>query len=167
MSMFENILYRWRETYFVLFRTGNRPTLETVEQTLSGLNDRYELRNLRTEDNDQFESLTLLSPDDFAALDICYTGGAEVLEHSASLAEEMERAPPGSEEARSSKRVKQCDARFEVLHFEQIPESPEEDDDSDEILDPSALLLVLGALAKITDGVALDPQAGAIISEDD
>ena len=126
MSMFENIQYRWRETYFVLFRTGNRPTLETVEQTLSGLNDRYELRNLRTEDNDQFESLTLLSPDDFAALDICYTSGAEVLEHSASLAEEMERAPGESGEAAASRRVGQCDARFEVLHFEQIPEFPEE-----------------------------------------
>lgn len=167
MSMFENSQFRWRETYFVLFDAGDRPTLKAVEQKISELNDRYELRNLRADTDGRFDSLTLLSPDDFAALDICYTSGAEVLEHSASLAEEMERAPPGSEEARSSKRVKQCDARFEVLHFEQIPEFPEEDDDPDEILDPSALLLVLGALAKITDGVALDPQAGAIISEDD
>ena len=148
MSMFENRQYRWRETYFVLFDSQKRPTLPAVEQALCGLSDRYELTNLSADDDGRFDSLTLLSPDDFAALDICYTSGVEVIEHGATLAEEMERTAGDAEEAAAAKRVKQCDSRFDVLHFEQIPELPDEEDDDDEILDPSALLLVLGALAK-------------------
>ena len=165
--MFEHSQYRWRETYFVLFDSGNQPTLQTVEQALSALNGRYQLTNLSADEEARFESLTLLSPDDFAALDICYTSGAEVLEHGASLVEEMETAACGSGEAAAFRHIKQCDARFDVLHFEQIPEFAEEDDEADEILDPSALLLVLGALAKLTGGIAIDPQAGTILSEDD
>ena len=47
-----------------------------------------------------------------------------------------------------------------MLHFEQVPEDADEDAEDDEMLDPSALLVVLGALAKLTGGVAIDPQAG-------
>jgi hypothetical protein len=35
------------------------------------------------------------------------------------------------------------------------------------MLDPSALLIVLGALAKLTSGVAVDPQAGTFLAEDE
>ena len=63
-------------------------------------------------------------------------------------------------------RIKQCDARFNVLHFERVPEFSE-DDDADETLDPSALMLVLGTLAKVTGGLAVDPQGGAILSSDE
>lgn len=165
MSMFEDLQYRWRETYFVLFDSGNWPTLETVEQVLSALNDHYLLSNLNADDSGRFESLTLLSPDDFSALDICYTGGAEVLEQGATLAEEMERAACETGQQIPLKRIRRCDGRFDVLHFERVPELHEEDDESDEILDPSALLLVLGALAKITGGIAIDPQAGTILDQ--
>ncbi len=51
-----------------------------------------------------------------------------------------------------------------MLHFEQVAAEDEEDE---EMLDPSALLLVLGALAKICHGVAIDPQAGTFLTEDD
>ena len=47
-----------------------------------------------------------------------------------------------------------------MLHFEQVAEDADEDADDDEMLDPSALLVVLGALARLTGGVAIDPQAG-------
>lgn len=164
MSMFENNQYRWRETYFVLFDSRNRPTLQAVEQVLSGLDDRYDLANLSADEDGRFDSLTLLSPDDFAALDICYTSGIEVLEHCATLSDEMERAAGDAEEAAVARRVKTCDARFDVLHFEQIPESSAEEED--EILDPSALLLVLGALAHITGGMAIDPQAGTVLDNE-
>lgn len=168
MSMFENSQYRWRETYFVLFNSRDRPTLKTVERALSALNENYLLTNLSADEQGRFDSLTLLSPDDFAALDLCYTSGAEVLEHGAELAADMEPAACEPDEVAAVKRIRQCDGRFDVLHFEQIPEFPEEEDDeSEEMLDPSALLLVLGALAKITGGVAVDPQAGTILSEDD
>ena len=75
MSMFEDSRYRWRETYFVLFDAKHRPALKTVVKTLSALNKRFELTNRTADSHGQVESLTLLSPDDFAALDICYTEG--------------------------------------------------------------------------------------------
>jgi hypothetical protein len=162
--MFEDHKYRWRETYFVLFGTGDRPKLKTVEKALSRLNEHYELTNLRADDSGLFDSLTLLSPDDFSALDICYTTGPEVLEDAANLAEEMELAGCEAGGTDSLNRIRQCDSRFDVLHFEQVPESPEDDE---EVLDPSALLLVLGALTKITGGVAIDPQAGTFVSDED
>ncbi len=170
MSMFENSQYRWRETYFVLFESGNRPTLTAVEQALSELNENYEVTNLSADEQGRFDSLTLLSPEDFAALDICFTSGIEVLEQGAALAEEVGPAAcqPGEKdpaERDATRQLKQCDARFDVLHFEQIPAMPEDGED-DEILDPSALLLVLTALARITGGIAVDPQAGAVLDDE-
>jgi hypothetical protein len=166
MSMFENNHYRWRETYFVLFRSSHRPKLKKVQIALSALNSHYELKNLSSDNQGRFESLTLISPDDFAALDICYTDGAEVLEQGAALAQEIK--PSGDELPPASlERLVQCDARFEVLHFEQLPDQPEDADEADEMLDPSALLLVLDELAKLTDGLAVDPQAGTILSNEE
>jgi hypothetical protein len=167
MSMFEDGHYRWRETYFVLFDSSNRPTLETIEQTLCGLNEHYELRNQSADEQGRFDSLTLLSPEDFAALDICYTDGDEVVDHAVALAKEMESAACEADETDNLQRLLRCDGRFDVLHFEQVSENRQEpesrDDESDEMLDPSALLLVLGALARLTDGVAVDPQAGTFL----
>lgn len=166
--MFEDGEYRWRETYFVLFDSGNRPTLETVERTLSALNEHYLFRNPTADPQGLFDSLTLLSPDDFAAMDICYTGGEEVLDHVDSLAKEMEPAACEASEKAALKRVLQCDGRFDVLHFEHVSGYEDEEDkgdESDEMLDPSALLLVLSALAKTTGGVAIDPQAGAFLED--
>jgi len=73
MSMFEDSRYRWRETYFVLFPAKKRPTLDSVTKMLSALNKRFELTNLNADDQGMVDSLTVISPDDFAALDICYT----------------------------------------------------------------------------------------------
>ena len=166
MSMFEDSRYRWRETYFVLFDAGNRPMLKKVVQTLAKLSDRYEVTNLHADDNGRFESLTLFSPDDFAALDICYTDGAEVQEQTAALLKEMEPAACQVGQQLALNRLRQADGRFDVLHFENISELAEgEDDESDEMFDPSALLLVLETLAKLTGGVAVDPQAGTLLSD--
>jgi hypothetical protein len=162
MSMFENDQYRWRETYFVLFQSSKRPTLEKVQQTLSKLNSRFTLTNLSADESGRFESLTVLSPDDFAALDISYLAGQEVLEQGAELAEEMETTDCRAEDRARLARIRQCDARFDVLHFEQLV-SFDDEDESDEMLDPSALLVVLEALAKETEGIAIDPQAGTFL----
>ena len=91
MSMFEDSRYRSRQTYFVLFDAEKRPTLKSVTKMLAALNKRFELCNLRADGHGRIDSLTLISPDDFAALDICYTGGAEVLEQGASLVEDLEK----------------------------------------------------------------------------
>jgi hypothetical protein len=63
-------------------------------------------------------------------------------------------------------RIKKYDGRFDVLHFEQVLEQTGEDAEEEEMLDPSALLVVLGALARLTGGVAIDPQAGTFFAED-
>ena len=161
MSMFENNQYRWRETYFVLFRSSKRPTLETLQHRLSKLNSRFALTNLSADESGRFESMTVLSPDDFAALDICYLEGQEVGERGTELADELETTDCRPEDRARLARIRQCDARFDVLHFEQIVTF--EDDEPDDMLDPSALLVVLEALSKETEGLAVDPQAGTFL----
>jgi hypothetical protein len=166
MSMFEDSRYRWRETYFVLFHAKKRPTLKSVTKMLSALNKRFELTDLNADDQGRIDSLTLISPDDFAALDICYTGGAEVLEQSASLGDDLKKLGVEGPPPVPWEQIKKYDGRFDVLHFEQIAEGAEDDSEDDEMLDPSALLVVLAALAKCTGGVAVDPQAGTFIIEE-
>jgi hypothetical protein len=165
MSTFEDDRYRWRETYFVLFPASRRPALKTVEKKLAALSKRYTLENLGADQHGKFESLTVISPDDFAALDVCYTSGAEVLEHAAELVQELASTIEPGQRA-LLKRLKEYDGRFDVLHFEQIGDSAD-DDDSDELLDPSALLAVMEELARITDGIAVDPQSGTILSTEE
>ena len=165
MSMFESGDYRWRETCFVLFDVANRPPLEKIHQVLSSLNDQYLLTNLSADEQGLFDSLSLLSPEDFSALDICYIEGDEVVEQTAALAEEMgpvacaESLPDGIE------KIKKYTGRFDVLHFEQTGAADGREDE-DAMLDPSTLLLVLAALAKMTGGVAIDPQSGSVITNE-
>ena len=161
MSMFENNQYRWRETYFVLFDRSKRPTLEQLQQRLTRLNNRFTLTNLSADESGQFESLTVLSPDDFSALDISYLEGQEVVEQATELAEELDTTDCGAEERLRLERLRGCNARFDVLHFEQLVKFDE--DETDDMLDPSALLVVLQALAEQTDGIAVDPQAGTFL----
>jgi hypothetical protein len=165
MSMFEDSRYRWRETYFVLFDAKKRPKLATVAKTVSALNKRFQLTNLSDDGEGRFDSLTVISPDDFAALDICYTGGGEVLEQTASLVEDLKKAGPDSPPPIPWEQLKRYGGRFDILHFEQVSQDAEDSED-DEMLDPSALLVVLGVLARLTDGVAIDPQAGTFLTDD-
>ena len=165
--MFENRGYRWRETYFVFFHSSDRPSLKSVQKALGLLNERYNLANPSTDEGGLIDSLTVISPDDFAALDICYTQGPEVLEQGADLADQLRSSAAEPPVREAAKRIRQCDARFDVLHFEEVAEFPEDEDDEDEILDPSSLLLVLGVLAKFTNGIAVDPQSGALLCDDE
>ncbi len=163
MSMFENDQYRWRETYFVLFNSDNQPKLDAVEKALHQLDARYQLANPNANEDGLFESLTLISPDDFAAIDICHTEGEEVREQVRDLVMELRPMPCESDSEMQLKQMNSCDARFDVLHFEEVSESLDGDDDVlDDALDPSALLLVMAELAKLTGGVAVDPQSGII-----
>jgi len=162
MSMFENDQYCWRETYFVLFDSRKRPPLEAVRQTLAKLNTHFTLTNLTATDDGRIESLTILAPDDFAALDICYVDGEEVADQVADLCHELETGDGTAEERVKRERLRNCSGRFDVLHFEQVVDF-DEDEDSEGMLDPTALLIVLEALVKLTDGVAYDPQAGTIL----
>ena len=106
----------------------------------------------------------MVSPDDFAALDVCFTGGDEVMEHGQELSQELAATVEPSQKP-LLKRIKQMDGRFDVLHFEQVEGA--EESDGDEMLDPSALLAVMEELARMTDGIAIDPQSGTIFNTEE
>jgi hypothetical protein len=164
MSTFEREEYKWRETYFVLFDSCKRPTLKQVEHVLHELSDRFELSNARADEDGRFESITVISPDDYAALDISYESGEEVQEQGAAFHKELKGAACDADERSKLARLPKCDARFDLLHFEQVTDDePPEEDELDEMLDPSALLIVLDALVELTAGVGVDPQSGTLL----
>ncbi len=163
MSMFDNDEYRWRETYFVLFDAARRPTLKAMEKRLAALNSRYVLTNCRADKHGHFESLSVLAPDDFAALDISFLAGKEVREQSLALAKELQTDDSPDEESAKVKRFAQADGRFDVLHFEMLAGADSGEEIEDEMFDPSTLLIVLEALVELTDGIAVDPQSGTIL----
>jgi hypothetical protein len=162
MSTFERDNYHWRETYFVLFDADKRPSLEQLTKVLHGLSDRFQLTGEQADANGCFESLTLLAPDEYAALDISYMAGEEVLEQGAALCKELKASAESAEERTKLARLPKYNARFDLLHFEEVTAGSAEDE-LDELLDPSALLIVLEALARLTKGVGIDPQSGTLV----
>ncbi len=163
MSTFEDQGYQWRETYFVLFDQSKRPSLTKISAMLKKINPRFQIMNTTADENDHFESVSLQSPDDYAALDISYIEGEEVTEQAVTLAEEMRYGALDKEERARLGFLKKCNARFDVMHFEErVVESPVGDDD-DEVLDPGALLIVLDSLIDLTKGVGIDPQSGGFL----
>jgi hypothetical protein len=164
MSTFENDQYKWRETYFVLFSAAKRPTLAKVTKALQSLNPRFELSNTLADDDGGFESLTLRSPQDYSALDISYVSGEEVQTQGVELAEEMRPTAADPDERAKLARLPKCDARLDILHFEEIVGGRSGgEEEGDEMLDPSTLLNVLDALVRMTGGVGVDPQSGSVM----
>jgi hypothetical protein len=163
MSTFERDNFKWRETYFVLFEAAKRPTLKKVERMLHHLSKRFQLANPRADADGRFESITVTSPDDYAALDMSYVAGEEVAEQVATLEQELKGSLADDEELAKLARLKKCDARLDLLHFEQTTAGAEADDEFDEMLDPSMLLIVLDAVVDLTGGVGVDPQSGTLL----
>ena len=100
------------------------------------LNPRFELTGGEADEAGKFESLTLRSPQDYAAMDISYVSGEEVSEQ----VDELQRELKGNVDAADRPKFTQlskCDAKFDILHFEQVSAEEDGDDDS-EMLDPSA-----------------------------
>ena len=160
MSMFEDGQYQWRETYFVLFPALRRPKLKDVQKAVARLHQHLTLTNLAADKEGLLESLTILAPDDFAAIDVSYLSGDEVREQVAQLAEEVEPTCCCDDEKKRLEELRACDARLDIFHFEQMVDIDAEDDG---MFDPSALLLVLDALAELTGGISVDPQGGALL----
>lgn len=165
MSLFENDEYQWRETYFVLFDAARRPTAEILQETLQSLGERYRISEVQATEGGDFESLTVMSPDDYSAMDISYVGGEEVLEQVAELTKEMKASHASCEEKVSLSRLPRCTARLDVYHFEERLSSAAYQDDEDEevFMDPGALLAVLEKLAELCDGIVVDPQSGSLM----
>lgn len=157
MSTFERDNYQWRETYFVMFESRKRPKLNRVRDALRKLSEEFELADSTAEEDGSFESVTVLAPADLAAVDVSYVSGEEVAAEGTRLAKEL----AASLDAATRKRLAACDARFDIMHFEQVTD--ESSGDPDEAFDPSALLMVLDALVQLTDGIGIDPQSGAVM----
>jgi hypothetical protein len=161
MSLFADGSYQYRETYFVLFDHKQRPKAADVKRLLVELGPRMEIHELIETENGFLESMTVLSHADAAGMDIAYVEGEEVKEQILQLRQEWKSKQPDAKEKPHIARALHADARFDVFHFEEITELPDEEDDGP--LDPGTLLLVLNKLARLCHGEALDPQTGELL----
>jgi hypothetical protein len=153
----------WRDTYFVLFKQADRPTLTQVEAAITETSKRLKLENLEADEDGMFESVLVQAPQDNAAVEISYERGEAVIEQSLELAKQLkEELQP-----KQLQQMIKSDARLDVMLFERV-RSEDFGDDDDEweggSLDPSSLLNVVEALAKLTGGLPIDPASGAILS---
>jgi hypothetical protein len=158
MSLFENDNYRWRGTYFVLFDAHRRLTSGQIAAELRAIDSRNEVFDIRENENG-FESLTMISPSDFAGMDVTCMTGEEVKEQASDLIMELQETVEEPEDQKKIDRLAACDAQFEIYHFQQITDQ----DDDDEMMDPGSLLVVLERLAEQCDGVAVDPQSSSFM----
>jgi hypothetical protein len=155
----------WRDTYFVLFQQSDRPTLTQVEAAITESSKRLKLENLEADEDGMFESVLVQAPLDNAAVEISYERGEGVTEQSLELAKQMkEDLSP-----KQLKHILKADARLDILLFEKVRDDFAEAGEDDEeweggSLDPSSLLNVVGALAKLTGGLPIDPASGAVLS---
>jgi hypothetical protein len=155
----------WRDTYFILFQQADRPTLTQVEAAITESSRKLKLENLEADEDGMFESVLVQAPQDNAALEISYETGDAVVQQSADLAKQLK----DDLKAKQLQRMLKADARLDVMLFERVHlDSFDGDDDDDDwetsALDPSSLLNVVGALAKLTGGLPIDPASGAILT---
>jgi len=161
MSTFERDGYEWRETYFVFFERSRRPSLKQIENLLHRLSSRFSIDAGTADEEGYFESISLASASDFAAIDIAYEEGEDVVEQAAAMAKEFKGSQLEPEEREKLQKLPTLNARLDLLHFENVAGDDPLDEDDDEMLDPSALLLVLDSVVELTDGVAIDPASGS------
>lgn len=161
MSSFEREGYEWRETYFVFFDRARRPPLKQIEKLLHKLGKQFKLEGASADEGGHFEAISLVSESDFSAVDIAYEEGEEVREQAAALAREFKPSQLDEDERKKLARLPKLDARFDLLHFEHLAAEGPTGDEDDDMLDPSALLLVLDAVVDLTDGIGVDPASGS------
>jgi hypothetical protein len=163
MSLFERPGYQWRETFFVLFDEAQRPTTAALQAELESLGSHLQIADLRGTDDGQFESVTVLSPDDFSAMDITCVVGDEVVEQVPELLKELQPNLDTAEEKKQFQRLAKCSARLDVFHFAQQSASAEPSEDDEEFMDPGGLLIVLEHLAELCGGIVIDPQSASVM----
>lgn len=155
----------WRDTYFVVFQQADRPTVTQVEAAITESSKRLKLENLEGDEDGMFESVLVQAPQDNAAVEISYERGEAVAEQCVELARQMK----DDLSPKQLKKMLSADARLDVMLFERVQDGfadggEEEDDWETSALDPSSLLNVVGALAKLTGGLPIDPASGAVLS---
>ncbi|NIP85403.1 MAG: hypothetical protein GTO03_07500 [Planctomycetales bacterium] len=163
MSLFDNSLYRWRETYFVFHQQDHRPTTAEFQAALQKLDQKLELEELKGDENDKFLTATVIAPDAYAAIDINFVEGEEVAEQLETLSAELKEGAANDAERALIRRLADCDARLDLLHFELMVDLGEEEDDFLTGFDPAALLAVMEALADLCQGIGVDPAAATVM----
>jgi len=163
MTLFEDSHFKWRETYFVAFDQRRRPTVEQMRCALEAVDEHFLIDHVHGDADGRFESLTCRSPSDHAALDISYEDDSDIREQNAQIAIEIGSTISTTEDRKKIDLLGKLDARFDVLHFEEIEVESDEEESTDEILDPTALIAVLEQLVKLTGGIGVDPQSGTIV----
>jgi len=143
-------------TFFVHFSVENRPSANAVKNAIESLGSKYELLNL-VEDESQFVSATIKSPQDNSAMDLSFVHGEEVLEQIKDLMVEFKHLTLVGDDQAKLKILSECNARLDIYHFEQTSGG------EDEMLDPGGLLLVMAKLAELAKGVGLDPQSSSLL----
>jgi hypothetical protein len=162
MSLFENSEYQWRETFFVFFDESRRPNADKVKQALAQIGN-LEVENIRADEEGRIESVTILSPDDFAAMDVSCVSGEEVAEQIPEIMKEVEPNLETDEEKAKFELLSNCNARLDVFHFQKNTAPIGDEDNLDEFMDPGGLLVLLERLGEICHGVVVDPQAGGLM----
>lgn len=156
----------WRDTYFILFKRANRPTVTQVEASITSASRQLRLEHLEADDDGMFESVLVQAPQDNAALEISFETGDAVVEQTTELARQLQ----DDIDAKQLQRVLSADARLDVMLFERVTGNSWSDPDEEEeeweggSLDPSSLLNVVQALAKLTRGLAIDPASGSLMT---
>jgi len=161
MSLFENPEYQWRETFLVLFDEQQRPTAEQVEAAFTQIGKQFEQHNVRRTESGLLEAVTMISQTDYAGLDISYIDGEDVSDQIEELLTmiDIDDLMPGEDELVA--RIPLCNARFDILHFENIAGAIGEEEM--DFMDPGAMLIVAQKLASVVDGIAVDPNSGTFI----
>ena len=70
---------------------------------------------MRGDPEGRMESLTLLSPEDFSAMDITYVVGEEVHEQIQELLQDLARSTLSEDERDKLDLLGECNARFDVF----------------------------------------------------
>lgn len=159
MSLFENDQYEYTDTFFVFFKRENLPNAETVKAAIAELGDRYQFGKIAFRE-EQFESMTILSPQDFSAVDIVMDPNADVPTQIEELITEFRTLTLTGDDRDKLSRFKECNTRFDLFHFEQKVSG---NTDPDAFIDPGGLLIVLEKLRSLCDGVGLDPQSQMLL----
>ncbi len=159
MSLFENPQYEYTDTFFVFFNRENLPAAKLLETSIGGLGSRYQPQNLSLKE-DRFESLTVLSPIDYSAVDIVLDLNVEVESQIEEIDSEFRAMTLSGDDREKLSLLKKCDARFDLFHFEQLVSG---NDDPDAFIDPGGLLIVLEKLRDLCSGIGVDPQSQMLL----
>ncbi|MCL2349342.1 MAG: hypothetical protein FWC50_13915 [Planctomycetaceae bacterium] len=120
MSTFEDNSYCWRETYLIMLDPKKRPETCVLLPFLQKLKNKHEIKNLVAEPSGFLQSLTIVSPNDSAAIDVVYREGYDIRTEFAAFADELERHTSSPGERKKIKIARDFSAKIELQHFEQI-----------------------------------------------